>query len=61
MTREERLGQSNIGFTRADYVLTGSNILKSICDALPMKTMRIADRGVREGILIDLMLDVIKV
>lgn len=61
MTREERLDQSNIGFSRADYVLTGSNILKAICDALPIKTMRIADRGVREGILIDLMLEVIKV
>ncbi len=61
MTREERLDQSNIGFSRADYVLTGSNILKAICDALPLKTMKIADRGVREGILIDLMLEVIKV
>jgi exopolyphosphatase/guanosine-5'-triphosphate,3'-diphosphate pyrophosphatase len=60
MTREERLEQANIGFSRADYVLTGSNILKAICDALPVKTMRIADRGVREGILIDLMLDVIR-
>lgn len=61
MTREERLDQSNIAFSRVDYVLTGSNILKAICDALPLKTMRIADRGVREGILIDLMLEVIKV
>lgn len=60
MTREERLEQSNIGFSRADYVLTGSNILKAICDALPIKSMRIADRGVREGILIDLMLEVIR-
>jgi exopolyphosphatase/guanosine-5'-triphosphate,3'-diphosphate pyrophosphatase len=60
MTREERLDQSNIGFSRADYVLTGSNILKAICNALPLKTMRIADRGVREGILIDLMLEVIR-
>lgn len=60
MTREERLDQSNIGFSRADYVLTGSNILKAICNALPVKTMRIADRGVREGILIDLMLEVIR-
>jgi exopolyphosphatase/guanosine-5'-triphosphate,3'-diphosphate pyrophosphatase len=61
MTREERLLQSNIGFGRVDYVLTGSNILKAICDALPVKNMRIADRGVREGILIDLMLEVIRV
>lgn len=61
MTREERLNQSSIGFGRVDYVLTGSNILKAICNALPVNTMRIADRGVREGILIDLMLEVIKV
>lgn len=60
MSREERLEQTNIGFSRADYVLTGSNILKAICNALPIKSMRIADRGVREGILIDLMLDVIR-
>lgn len=60
MTREERIDQASIGFGRVDYVLTGSNILKAICDALPLKSMRIADRGVREGILIDLMLDVIR-
>lgn len=60
MTRDERLLQSSIGFGRVDYVLTGSNILKAICDALPVKSMRIADRGVREGILIDLMLEVIR-
>ncbi len=61
MTRDERMLQSNIGFGRVDYVLTGSNILKAICDALPVKSMRIADRGVREGILIDLMLEVIRI
>jgi exopolyphosphatase/guanosine-5'-triphosphate,3'-diphosphate pyrophosphatase len=61
MTRDERLLQSNIGFGRVDYVLTGSNILKAICDALPVKSMRIADRGVREGILIDLMLEAIRI
>lgn len=61
MTKEERMLQANIGFGRVEYVLTGSNILKAICDTLPVKNMRIADRGVREGILIDLMLEVIRI
>lgn len=61
MSKEGTLENSSFGFGRIDYILTGSIILQSICKAIPANVMRIADRGVREGILIDLMLDVIKV
>lgn len=60
MAKEGSLDDSAVGFGRADYVLTGSVILKALCEVMPAKNMRIADRGVREGILIDLMLDVIR-
>ena len=61
MDKQGSLEESTVGFGRADYVLTGSVILKALCEVIPAKTMRIADRGVREGILIDLMLDVIRI
>jgi exopolyphosphatase/guanosine-5'-triphosphate,3'-diphosphate pyrophosphatase len=60
MDKDGSLEESTVGFGRADYVLTGSVILKALCDVMPAKNMRIADRGVREGILIELMLDVIR-
>jgi exopolyphosphatase/guanosine-5'-triphosphate,3'-diphosphate pyrophosphatase len=61
MSRNGTLEESTVGFGRSDYVLTGSVILKALCKVMPAKSLRIADRGVREGILIDLMLDVIRI
>ena len=39
----------------ADLVVVGSAILEGIFDALPISELRVADRGVREGILSELL------
>jgi exopolyphosphatase/guanosine-5'-triphosphate,3'-diphosphate pyrophosphatase len=44
-----------IGRERADLVLSGCAILDAICVTWPVGRLRVADRGVREGILFDLM------
>jgi exopolyphosphatase/guanosine-5'-triphosphate,3'-diphosphate pyrophosphatase len=44
-----------IGHERADLVLSGCAILDAICATWPVGRLRVADRGVREGILLDLM------
>jgi exopolyphosphatase / guanosine-5'-triphosphate,3'-diphosphate pyrophosphatase len=44
-----------VGHERADLVLSGCAILDAICATWPMGRLRVADRGVREGILCDLM------
>lgn len=44
-----------IGPSRADLVLAGCAILEAICRVWPVGRLRVADRGVREGILSNLM------
>lgn len=44
-----------IGAARADLVLAGCAILDAICRIWPVGRLRVADRGVREGILFNLM------
>jgi exopolyphosphatase/guanosine-5'-triphosphate,3'-diphosphate pyrophosphatase len=44
-----------IGPSRADLVLAGCAILEAICRTWPVGRLRVADRGVREGILLTLM------
>ncbi|HZQ00374.1 MAG TPA: Ppx/GppA phosphatase family protein [Reyranella sp.] len=44
-----------IGDDRADLALAGGAILEAVCRQWPAPTMRVADRGLREGILMDLM------
>jgi exopolyphosphatase / guanosine-5'-triphosphate,3'-diphosphate pyrophosphatase len=44
-----------VGRERADLVLSGCAILDAICLMWPVGCLRVADRGVREGILFDLM------
>ncbi|AGA65051.1 Exopolyphosphatase [Liberibacter crescens BT-1] len=45
-----------IGAERADLVLAGCAILEAIRRRWPSKRMRVADRGLREGLLIDMMI-----
>ncbi|MGE4220488.1 MAG: Ppx/GppA phosphatase family protein [Alphaproteobacteria bacterium] len=52
---EDRAAEPCIGAERADLVVAGCAILESICRRWPVGRLRVADRGVREGILIDLM------
>lgn len=52
---EERVAQPCIGKDRADLVLAGCAILEALMRTWPAKRLRVADRGLREGILTLLM------
>jgi exopolyphosphatase/guanosine-5'-triphosphate,3'-diphosphate pyrophosphatase len=54
-TGPERAGLACIGSERADLVVAGCAILAAICRTWPVGSLRVADRGVREGILSGLM------
>ena len=51
----ERAKHPCVGQERADLVLAGCAILSAICREWPIGQLRVADRGVREGILMSLM------
>jgi exopolyphosphatase/guanosine-5'-triphosphate,3'-diphosphate pyrophosphatase len=55
MTYEERAANGCIGHGRADLVLAGCAIFEAIRRAFPADRVRIADRGLREGMLIQLI------
>jgi len=44
-----------IGDDRADLALAGGAILEAVCRQWPTPMVRVADRGLREGVLMDLM------
>lgn len=52
---DERIANPCIGPDRADLVLAGCAILEAIRDTWPSGRLRVADRGLREGILSELM------
>lgn len=54
-TPRERSEHACIGPGRSDLVLGGLAILESICDAWALETVCVADRGVRDGILADML------
>lgn len=51
----DRAGNACIGPDRADLVLAGCAILDAIRNAFPLPRLRVADRGLREGMLIEMM------
>ena len=55
MSFEERALNGCIGPDRADLVLAGCAIFEAIRRAFPCDRVRIADRGLREGILMQMM------
>ncbi len=55
MSFAERAQNSCIGPDRADLVLAGCAILEGIRRCFPSERIRIADRGLREGMLLGLM------
>ncbi|MCE7997536.1 MAG: Ppx/GppA family phosphatase [Rhodobiaceae bacterium] len=55
MTLAERAAHACVGQERADLVLAGCAILDAIAEAWPAERLRVADRGLREGILFSLM------
>ena len=56
MPIEKRLLHPCIGPGRAELVMGGVSIFQGIYDAIEIDPVIVADRGVREGILVDLML-----
>ncbi len=57
MSYAERAANACIGNERADLVLAGCAILEAIRSHFPAERLRIADRGLREGILSHMMRD----
>ena len=55
MKHEERVRQACIGRERADLIIAGAAILEALLRAWACERLRVADRGLREGILATLM------
>jgi len=55
MSYEERVANPCIGSERADLVLAGCAILEAIRREFPCRRLRVADRGLREGMLLQMM------
>ena len=51
----ERAAEPCIGPDRADLVLAGAAILQAVQELWPCERVRVADRGLREGLLLSLM------
>jgi len=51
----ERAGEPCIGPDRADLVMAGAAILTAVQELWPCPRVRVADRGLREGLLLSLM------
>jgi len=51
----QRAANPCIGADRADLVIAGCAVLEAICRTWPVGRLRVADRGLREGILLSLM------
>jgi exopolyphosphatase/guanosine-5'-triphosphate,3'-diphosphate pyrophosphatase len=55
MHPDTRAAQPCIGRDRADLVLAGAAILQAVQELWPCERVRVADRGLREGLLLSLM------
>jgi exopolyphosphatase/guanosine-5'-triphosphate,3'-diphosphate pyrophosphatase len=55
MSLAQRAEHPCIGRERADLVVAGCAILEAICRAWPVGRLRVADRGLREGMLLSMM------
>jgi len=55
MSYSERAANQCISAERADLVLAGCAILDAIRQAFPLPRLRVADRGLREGMLVEMM------
>ena len=52
---EARAGEPSIGKDRAQMLVAGCAIIDVLCELWPCERVRVADRGLREGILMGLM------
>lgn len=58
MTKTDRLEIACIGEGREDLVMAGSAIFEGLATALAIPQLKIADRGVREGILSEILTEI---
>ena len=61
MSPAERAAHPCIGASRTDFILSGCAIFEAIARTFPIDKITIADRGVREGIIVSLMREVVPV
>ena len=61
MSPSERAAHPCIGSSRTDFILSGCAIFEAIARTFPIDKITIADRGVREGIIVSLMREVLPV
>lgn len=55
MSCEERIAHPCLGLGRGDLMLMGLAVLRAVCERWPVNKLVVADRGIREGILAELM------
>jgi exopolyphosphatase/guanosine-5'-triphosphate,3'-diphosphate pyrophosphatase len=55
MSYQQRANNNCISVERADLVLAGCAVLDAIRQAFPLPRLRVADRGLREGMLVEMM------
>jgi len=55
MNYQQRANRNSIGPDRAELVVAGCAILEAIMELWPIEQIRVADRGIREGMLLDLI------
>ena len=55
MSCDERVAHPCLGHGRGDLMLMGLAVLRAVCERWPVGKLGIADRGIREGILAELM------
>ncbi len=55
MRPSERFNHPCIGADRADYIMAGAAIFRALTRLWPLNKITVADRGVREGIIVSLM------
>lgn len=55
MSSQQRIAHPCLGYGRGDLMLMGLAVLRAVCNRWPTGKLRIADRGIREGLLAELM------
>lgn len=55
MDADQRLQHPCIGPRRSDLIMAGCAVLDAVCRRWPVGSLVVADRGIREGILLNLM------
>lgn len=55
LSESERAAHPCIGSGRENLVVVGAAVLQGICDAVGLPKLRVADRGVREGVLAEML------